>query len=495
MIRDWSKFQLAAFEHVATSKKHLIVSARAGSGKSTTILEMTRRVPARKSILVCCFNKGIAEAMRKVVDKRVKVLTFNGIGHLAIDKLAKGYKLDKWRQKKIVSQVLPNARLIPISAFSDVEHIVNMCMSRLASDLVSVDKVMRDYDFLPENPTFEPLYVKWALEVLEKSKEVTDVVSYNDQIWLPTALGLAVTPRDYVFVDEMQDVNPAQESLIKKALKPTGKLIAVGDERQAIYAFRGAGTDTMSRIQKLFDADVLPLSITYRCPTRVVNLVNPIVPDLEAAPGSPTGLLAVKGEAEFLSGVRLGDVVISRNNASIAKYAMVLLKRNTRVRVLGKSFGGGLERLVRKLGGVDTVAMLNGLTAYVKVETEALIAADKEDKVENLKDQAETIRALSEGVRTCEELIERFGHLFNTNEEKGVEVDNTVVTFGTVHKMKGLEFDRVWMFESTFWLNSTENENLYYVAATRAKKELYLVQLPSKTGKIFPSTATTWGKV
>jgi superfamily I DNA/RNA helicase len=66
------------------------------------------------------------------------------------------------------------------------------------------------------------------------------------------------------------------------------------------------------------------------------------------------------------------------------------------------------------------------------------------------------------------------------------------IIFSTVHKAKGLEFKRVWMFESTFRTHTTEGQNLYYVAATRAMESLYLVQLPTKNGKPPFSAAAMW---
>ena len=74
----------------------------------------------------------------------------------------------------------------------------------------------------------------------------------------------------------------------------------------------------------------------------------------------------------------------------------------------------------------------------------------------------------------------------------GDSANPNAVIFSTVHKAKGLEFTRVWMFETTFSVGSLEGENLYYVAATRAIESLYLVQIPRKDNKPTRSIAQGW---
>ena len=50
--------------------------------------------------------------------------------------------------------------------------------------------------------------------------------------------------------------------------------MAVGDPSQGIYGFRGAGSDAMDLIKSEFDADELPLTVSYRCSTAVVDYAS-----------------------------------------------------------------------------------------------------------------------------------------------------------------------------------------------------------------------------
>ena len=79
----------------------------------------------------------------------------------------------------------------------------------------------------------------------------------------------------------------------------------------------------------------------------------------------------------------------------------------------------------------------------------------------------------------------RIGRLFL--EEFDVRLDVVPASLA-----KGLEFDRVWMFETTFNVSTVEGENLYYAAATRSKNQLFLVQIPRKDKKIPVSIAERW---
>ena len=84
---------------------------------------------------------------------------------------------------------------------------------------------------------------------------------------------------------------------------------------------------------------------------------------------------------------------------------------------------------------------------------------------------------LMEGVRDTAAVIERITRLF----DDGKDVDR--ITLSTTHKAKGMERDRVWMLRDTFWgagKGNIEEDNLLYVATTRAKHALYYVRTPRR---------------
>jgi superfamily I DNA/RNA helicase len=80
--------------------------------------------------------------------------------------------------------------------------------------------------------------------------------------------------------------------------------------------------------------------------------------------------------------------------------------------------------------------------------------------------------ALAKDLPSIESLKTRIESLFSDKDEVGV------VTLGTTHKLKGLEADRVWMLADTYRSKGEgdEEDNCWYVAVTRAKSWLVMVE-------------------
>ncbi len=82
----------------------------------------------------------------------------------------------------------------------------------------------------------------------------------------------------HIVVDEVQDINPVQDMIIRSLVGPAGRLTAVGDHRQAIYAFRGGRVDLMERLhaelQHTDDGDVMELPSNFRSTRRIIATAN-----------------------------------------------------------------------------------------------------------------------------------------------------------------------------------------------------------------------------
>ena len=110
------------------------------------------------------------------------------------------------------------------------------------------------------------------------------------------------------------------------------------------------------------------------------------------------------------------------------------------------------------------------LASYRETELRRLNRAGaSEGSIQSLYDKIDTLEALSEGLETVKEMHFRLSTLFNDDKPNGY------VMCSTVHKAKGLEADRVFLIESSFFGHGEEEDNVRYVALTRAKTELYLV--------------------
>lgn len=84
--------------------------------------------------------------------------------------------------------------------------------------------------------------------------------------------------RTHIVVDEVQDVNPVQDEIIRQLIGPGGRLTAVGDHRQAIYAFRGGRVELMGRLHDEFvaadDGRIVELPSNFRSTPAIIEMAN-----------------------------------------------------------------------------------------------------------------------------------------------------------------------------------------------------------------------------
>src|SRR5206468_3822369 len=150
------------------------------------------------------------------------------------------------------------------------------------------------------------------------------------------------------FIDEAQDTNPARRALAKLALKPGGRLIAVGDPMQAIYGFTGASHDAMDLIAAEFDTVELPLSVSYRCARTIIGMAQTIVPYLEAAPNAPDGAVSRLPLKTALNALKPSDAVLCRQTAPLVSLAFKLIAAGRGCIILGREIAKGLTNLIDK---------------------------------------------------------------------------------------------------------------------------------------------------
>ena len=103
----------------------------------------------------------------------------------------------------------------------------------------------------------------------------------------------------------------------------------------------------------------------------------------------------------------------------------------------------------------------------------------KDKALELSKDKAECLRLFAEGCNNVFEVLQAIDRMF---VDKG---SNEFIIFSSVHQAKGLESDRIFLFEDTFRQSSQQEKNIHYVAITRAKKELFYVNYYSERKDFF----------
>jgi len=481
--------QEAACAHMRKSPKNLAIQAYAGTGKTTTIEDMVKVTSSREKVLALAFNKTNAEDLRARLPRRVESKTLHGLSYAALQRSrAAKLEIDASRQRWIVERVVPYGKYEIKAVRSGVRKLLSLAMNTLTLDREGLVELLWGYGVLPEKGVSAEMMAHWTALCLEESRKPDSCVSYDDMVFLAAVENIRTGAFDVSFLDEAQDANRAQKRVLLNSVRPGGKIVIVGDRHQAIYAWRGASMSAFDELVEELHADVLPLSVTFRCPRRVVELARCLVPEYSAPPEAPEGRVRWASEKELYARVQPGHAVIARSNWALGRVSLQLLRMGKRPRIVGKDHFEMLQTLINRAEARDVKGLLAWLGPYVAEETEKFALAGKEERGEQLAEAAELLRALCEGMNTIQNLLSRIAYLFD--EDDGLER----IRLSTVHRAKGLQWGNVWLMESTFSVDSDEGANLYYVAITRvlgwnADGNLWLVQSPRRDGKIPPSIA------
>lgn len=476
----WSAEQLAIFEWFSAGTGHRVVKARAGTGKSTTIKQGLLIARESRRLYAVFNKKNQREAVEKINHPQIDVLTLHGLGFRFIRNFWRNAKPDDYVE---MDRILAASPGIPEDPANAVERLVGFAKNSfigmpLPEMLFALANDRGIFSGLEAPEDGGWTVGKLALVAYDAMKaaftrDSQGRISFNDMVWLPVAQNWVKPCYDLVCVDEAQDMNLPQLEMATRACTPEGRICVVGDDRQAIYGFRGAAQDGMELMRQKLNAEVLGLTITYRCPKAVVAIANEIVPDYHAAPEAPEGVVEEIELAKLVSTAQIGDAILSRLNAPLMSTCLQLLRNNVPARIEGRDVGRQLVGMVRKLKARSVPDFLRKLDAWGEKQRARVTGRNIEAKLSLIDDQVATLSAVAEGAANVAAIEAKITSLF---EDSGTSTKPSVV-LSSVHKAKGLEWDRVFVLVGTFRKSKGEEEaNIYYVAVTRAKKTLTFVE-------------------
>lgn len=487
--RTWSEQQQAIFAHLADGNAgNLVVRARAGTGKTTTIIEGVRRAPEQR-IMMCAFNKRIAEELTGRINRQgAEAKTLHSLGNSFVWRNWPGIRVrDKkdspnmpsraeWLTLKVCGVTAPE----PIMKLVSKLHTLGREINPHAREVGDLTDILYRFDCYPdeqwEYEGFDPNYIESraleAMELAASRKPVETGIDFSDMIFLPCRNKWLRPTYGLVVVDEAQDMTTAQLEIAEGISRK--RVVVVGDDRQAIYGFRGADSDSLDRLKAKLKAKELGLTTTYRCGKSIVAMAAVLVPDFMAAESNPEGLIRPLGQDKLTEEAQHGDFILSRKNAPLVSMCLALLAANKRARIAGRDIGAGLKALIKKLRGrnVNTLeALMAKLDIWEERQVAKFASAGRTEKVDEVRDRANMLRNLADMCESVDQMDSKIESLFT---DDGLGAAN-LITCSSVHKAKGLEADRVFLIESTFRNDNQEELNIRYVAITRAKKELVLV--------------------
>ena len=488
--RPWSVQQQDIFDWFETGvedepRPALVVRARAGTGKTTTIIEGVNRAADEGAILLCAFNKRIAEELNtRITNPHAEAKTLHALGYAAIRlqwsyiRVAEGStRADSLTSQVVLPQVpRPICRLVSLLHTKGREMVPTTATVGVLRELAFFFDYVPDESWEPQGYTVD--YVATAAlaamerAATEEAPRATGI-DFADMVYLPLVRHWLTPVYELVVVDEAQDMTLAQLEIAQRVCR--GRFCVVGDDRQAIYAFRGADSGSLDRLKGKLQAEELPLTVTYRCGQSIVRRAQTLVPDIQAHPTNPEGCVDTCDYEHLLRLAQPGDFILSRLNAPLVSLTLHLLRAGKRARMAGRDVGKGIHTLITKLVTTGRLVTLEGLLGaldtWERKTVTQLASYGQSALIDRCRDQADMVRALAEEAISLADLNSTCLYLFTDDQDAGQ------ILCSSVHKAKGLEANRVYILQESLYRRgaSREEENIDYVATTRAKSHLTLV--------------------
>lgn len=509
--------QKAIRSFVRNQPGNAIINSVAGSGKTSTIIEMIEHTEG--SLLFLAFNKHIADQIKKRINDKdfedeVTVKTFHSVGFQALQGRFGRLIVDPDKNRAV------EARLnIPKEHRKFTQRLVSLAKNCNLSpsddsgfiDVIETYSLELEYDVDPMRQQDK------LIALLEKGIELSkdclyehieliknsSLIDFDDMVYGSVYYKCAFPKFDFVMVDEVQDSSIVQDYIVKKLMrKHTGRAVFVGDKNQAVYAFRGADSQSMDRITEKFDCTPLELTASFRCPKKITELARTWVPHIQSWSELGDGQIINMTHDQVFSDPRShftkDDVIICRLNKPLIKLAYILFAASVPCHVEGREIGRGLLKLISKFeGSCSRVSdLIESLNKYKFEKTSTLLKAGKDMQAQALTDQIESIEAIAESAVRPDasfwELKEKINQLFRDGGDE--------LTLCTCHKSKGREWDRVHLYGRETYMPSPyakkewqkqQERNLIYVAVTRAKQTLIEVSATRTTNR--PAPASIFG--
>lgn len=294
--------------------------------------------------------------------------------------------------------------------------------------------------------------------------------------------------KSVLVIDEAQDMGADDFQLVQALMHQNEEMrvIAVGDDDQNIYAFRGSDSRYMQSLVSEEGAKSYEMTDNYRSSKAVVDCANRFVQripsrmkrtPIQSATGKDGKVLALKSLLDAEIKVQGSTAILTRTNEETMQVAYELERRSLHATV-AQSMGGF------RFGNLAEVRY------FLKQLDRNEISISKEKWQEAKQRTLETYAS-----STCLNVIKHFfadfeatrqvyyrsdlrEFIFESNIEDFIAADDQSVFVSTIHKAKGREFDNVYLLSPVPDGRDINDMRAYYVGLTRAKRNLYLVTNP-----------------
>jgi len=428
------------------ASENIIVSACAGSGKSSTLVEKANREillssPWKKVAILTFTNKSKDDLISKVTNSSIVITTFHGF---------------------IFENIFP---FDPLFSNEIKEFFQNRANT----------------------------YAEW-LDAFQNKKIIIGSNGKKDfvlehALWLANKINVIdfLKSKFYaVYIDEAQDNNIQQYKLIEIFIKSKIKILMVGDPNQTLYEFRGACSKTFNRYVDDSRFDSFKLSENFRCHHIINKIANsysfPIRNDCENGKGyivtniNKLDEIVEKLKYETIAFLKkanydlvdydgkfaiLRELSFSKNvGKSVQKIVICLLKMKFKTNYFIYNLAEDLQIDIQKYTQKEMKKFKNFVHTFIDTEV-----------FDSLNDALNMINF----VELSDQIYENYRVLSKLEETKNFFQDTRMHVTMTIHSSKGLEFDNIIIRKDDLYHNGVLQENNFYVTMTRAKNRVLVI--------------------
>lgn len=297
-------------------------------------------------------------------------------------------------------------------------------------------------------------------------------------------------------IDEAQDMSATEFEFVKALISANEdiRIIAVGDDDQNIYDFRGANSGYMFQLMDLPDSRMVEMTENYRSSKAVVEFANSftrlIRKRMKRKPIS--SMNGGTGEVNLIlhsSNLLYEPVVSTLLKNRDGKRTCVLTQTNEEAVIINALLqkNGISSRLIQSLGSLrfSNVAEIRYFNKYITRRISSPVISQslwEEAKTATMKMYGNSecisyvVKALQnfEAVNGVKYLTDFKDYIYESKIEDFYDDNSSEVVVSTIHKAKGTEFDNVFILLSDFRNTDDSQLRRVYVGATRAKSRLFI---------------------
>ena len=493
--------------------RNMAISALAGCAKTTTALLLSETTST--SDVYIAFNKSIQQEMQtKLKNPKTKCYTMHGLclGVMSynLKQENKEYKLNNYKINEIVEDLFndsyKNSRNKTMSSFAHLKYLsgnYSTLYNIIRLKLIPIEENYIKYtidelglfrsDGTYNMPDFEEV-MDWLKYIDKQSQDLFEsecICDFTDMLYityLKLKDGLWEIPYwNYytnIYFDEFQDASPVQYFLIKFFKRKNGRFVLIFDKNQAIYGFAGADCNATDKIDKIFGPiEHFKLPINYRCGTKILDYTNKeFNVGIQPRPNATKGNVEVIPYDNVVKLAKPGDFIIGRLNKDLIKMAMLLVSNGKRVFINDPTLVNRLTSFIKGLRFENNVVntMYEFHSAMNELRSKNDIKGQELDPaiIDNMDVLTEILYYYESDSASIQDFIEFIQNSINCTHSDGC------ISLMSIHKSKGLEENNVFVLHEAIPFTKLaktpdmlqQERNLSYVAITRAKENLYLVQ-------------------